>query len=91
MQLNNNRISVAVRQKQYEVTDHLRNVMITASEKKCAVAKSRDSITTYKPELPSTYDYYSFGMLMPGRYTNDNSISVSIQQIMYPVYSNLCC
>lgn len=61
-------------QKQYEVTDHLGNVMITASDKKYPIVDMSDSsILAYHAELPSTYDYYPFGMLMPGRYTQDTT------------------
>lgn len=71
-------------QKQYEVTDHLGNVMITASDKKYALAYDTDSIMYYKPELPATYDYYPFGMLMPGRYTQDTTTQcATISQTIY--------
>lgn len=74
-------------QKQYEETDHLGNVVITASDKKYPLADISDSlITAYHAELPSTYDYYPFGMLMPGRYTSDTSTQCATitQTVMVP-------
>jgi RHS repeat-associated protein len=61
--------------------------VITASDKKYALADISDSvITAYNAELPSTYDYYPFGMLMPGRYTSDTSTQCATitQTVMVP-------
>ena len=81
------RMQTILGQKQYEETDHLGNVVITASDKKYALADISDSvITAYNAELPSTYDYYPFGMLMPGRFTSDTSTQCATitQTVMVP-------
>jgi hypothetical protein len=66
--------------KQYEVTDHLGDVMTTISDKRTDVPRvwngttAGDSdILTYAPALPSVYDYYPYGMPMPGRTTQDTA------------------
>jgi RHS repeat-associated protein len=48
-------------QKQYELSNHLGNVLSVVSDMK---HKESD---VWKTELVSTNDYYAFGMLMPGR------------------------
>ena len=56
-------------QKQYELTNHLGNVLVTVSDKKLPV----DTTITpniaqyYLPEIISSQDYYPFGMIEPGR------------------------
>lgn len=61
--------------KQYELTNHLGNVMATLSDKRkgIKVGGGNDSIVSYRHALPAVYDYYPFGMLMPGRYMSDTS------------------
>ena len=61
--------------KQYELTNHLGNVMATVSDKRkgIKVGGGNDSIVSYRHALPAVYDYYPFGMLMPGRYMSDTS------------------
>ncbi len=61
-------------QKQYEVVDHLGDVLATLSD-----ARRPDDTTAgtiighYLTAIKSAYDYYPFGMYMPGRYTNDTA------------------
>ena len=56
-------------QKQYELVNHLGNVLITVSDKKIPV----DTISTdtlakyYLPNIITSQDYYPFGTLQPGR------------------------
>jgi hypothetical protein len=58
--------------RQYEVTNHLGNVQATISDLPYPKTID-DSITAYAPALAAAYDYYPFGMLMPGRFVSDES------------------
>ena len=62
-------------QKQYEVTDHLGNVLATVSDARESEARKLINdpytIVAYNPVLQSQSDYYPFGMLMPGRHMED--------------------
>lgn len=49
--------------KNYELNDHLGNVRVTISDTK----EPNPGLTTYNSQLTTSIDYYSFGMLMPGR------------------------
>ncbi len=67
-------------QKQYELTDHLGDVLATVSDKRVAdslagshTTGALDSIVTWKPIVVSATDYYPFGMQMPGRYMTDTA------------------
>jgi RHS repeat-associated protein len=60
-------------QRQYELTNHLGNVQATVSDNRVEVADGTDTIRKYKAMVASAYDYYPFGMLMPGRYVEDTS------------------
>ncbi|MCD6011792.1 MAG: hypothetical protein K0Q79_1654 [Flavipsychrobacter sp.] len=67
-------------QKQYEITDHLGDVLATVSDKRAAdsilgahVTGQIDTIINWKPVVASATDYYPFGMQMPGRYTSDTA------------------
>lgn len=60
--------------KQYELGNHLGNVLATVSDKRNEVVYgSTDSIGYFRPSLMAAYDYYPFGMLMPNRYISDTS------------------
>jgi RHS repeat-associated protein len=53
--------------KQYELTNHLGNVMATLTDKR--IAHSSDGGATvdyYLPDITTAQEYYSFGSLMPG-------------------------
>jgi RHS repeat-associated protein len=52
--------------KQYELTNHLGNVLATISDRKLP-AKDKDGILFYTADLISAQDYYPFGSPMPGR------------------------
>jgi RHS repeat-associated protein len=56
-------------QKEYELTNHLDNVLVTVTDKKIGVSSPSDSslIDHYEPDIVSAQDYYPFGMLQPGR------------------------
>ena len=56
--------------KQYELTNHLGNVLVTISDRKIAIPLSSDTtkIDRYKrADVITANDYYPFGMLMPQR------------------------
>jgi RHS repeat-associated protein len=62
-------------QKQYEATDHLGDVLATVSDSRSPnTTVTPATIAYYTPVLQSEYDYYPFGMLMPGRYTSDTTL-----------------
>ena len=51
-------------QKQYELTNHLGNVLATISDRKFGVALAGSSlIDHYEPDIVTAQDYYPFGML----------------------------
>jgi RHS repeat-associated protein len=61
-------------QKQYELTDHLGDVLATVSDaRQPDTPKIPLPIRFYMPVVQSASDYYPFGMLMPGRYTSDSA------------------
>src|SRR6187399_51077 len=55
--------------KQYELSNHLGNVLATISDKKIGVSLAADSslIDHYEADVRTAQDYYPFGMIMPGR------------------------
>jgi len=61
--------------KQYELTNHLGNVQATVTDYPVAVIKGTqgNTIGFRRPALATAYDYYPFGMLMPGRYVSDTT------------------
>lgn len=61
-------------QKQYELTDHLSNVLATISDaRNVADTTTPHAISSYVPVVQSAYDYYPFGMYMPSRHTEDTN------------------
>lgn len=61
-------------QKQYELTNHLGNVQATLSDYPSYHAVGTgDTVREHNPALVTAYDYYPFGMLMPGRGTDSLS------------------
>lgn len=78
-------------QKQYEVTNHLGNVLSTISDNRYERGiwttggngpVMGDSVKVYAPAVPTSYDYYPFGMLMPGRYLAADTITEKIKVMM---------
>jgi RHS repeat-associated protein len=53
--------------KQYELTNHLGNVMTTISDKHIPIDTGSTGVDYYLPEVITQQDYYSFGMLEPER------------------------
>ena len=54
--------------KQYELSNHLGNVLATISDRK--MPSTANGAITYRADLLSGQDYYAFGMQMPGRVVN---------------------
>jgi len=65
-------------QKQYELTNHLGNVMAVVSDKvtevKANPSSSLPGLAQKRAGLNAAYDYYPFGMIMPDRSVEDNSV-----------------
>jgi photosystem II stability/assembly factor-like uncharacterized protein len=53
-------------QKQYEMSNHLGNVLCTVSDRRSGILDGL-AIAAYESEILSASDYYPFGMQMPGR------------------------
>jgi RHS repeat-associated protein len=55
--------------KEYELTNHLGNVLTTVTDKKNGISSPTNSslIDHYEPDIISAQDYYPFGMLQPDR------------------------
>jgi RHS repeat-associated protein len=61
--------------KQYEISNHLGNVLTTFSDQRVFVANmSTTNPTALTPKLISAQDYYPFGMLMAGRSWNTDKV-----------------
>ena len=54
----------------FELTNHLGNVMSVVTDKKIAYLNSGN--VSFEPNIISYNDYYPFGSLLPGRYTGGN-------------------
>ena len=60
--------------KQFELSNHLGNVITTISDKKLPhVINGENNFDFYQPELLSVVDYYAFGVTMPGRTFNSTN------------------
>lgn len=65
--------------KQYELNNHLGNVLATISDKKIPYSSNGTTVSYYNAEFTNAFDYYSFGMIMPGRqYYIDSTINAII-------------
>jgi len=53
--------------KQYELSNHLGNVLVTVSDRKIVGENEGETVTKYRAEVLFASDYYPFGMQMPGR------------------------
>jgi RHS repeat-associated protein len=53
--------------KQFELTNHLGNVLETISDKRLQHTTNNTTIDYYNADVATAQDYYPFGMLMPGR------------------------
>jgi hypothetical protein len=66
--------------KQYELTNHLGNVLATITDRKIPVTTG--GTLTYKADLSSAQDYYAFGMEMPGRKFNPEKYNFGFNGMM---------
>jgi hypothetical protein len=65
--------------KVFEFSNHLGNVLMTASDRKLSVDQGSDGITDYYlPDVLSSQDYYAFGATMPGRNANPGLYRYSV-------------
>jgi RHS repeat-associated protein len=53
--------------KQYELTNHLGNVLATITDTRIAHSSNGTTLDYYLPDVTTAQDYYAFGGLMPGR------------------------
>lgn len=55
--------------KQYELTNHLGNVLATVSDRKTPVQSGTDptKVDHFDADVQNAFDYYAFGMVMPDR------------------------
>jgi len=86
-------------QKQYEITDHLGDVLATVSDKRAAdsvtgplILGGHVQVATWKPIVLNAYDYYPFGEYMPGRSFGDTTsqcitlTSTAMVPALYPIW-----
>ncbi|HSH65089.1 MAG TPA: RHS repeat-associated core domain-containing protein, partial [Bacteroidia bacterium] len=57
-------------EKEYELSNHLGNVLSTVSDKRIAISSGGVTTDAYQAILKSSRDYYAFGAQMPGRGKN---------------------
>jgi RHS repeat-associated protein len=60
-------------EKFFEWSNHLGNVLATVSDRKIAHSSNSSTIDYYEADIVSAQDYYPFGMIMPGRATNNGN------------------
>lgn len=53
--------------KEYELTNHLGNVLVTVNDKKLGHSSNDSTVDYYMPDIVTAQDYFPFGMLQPGR------------------------
>jgi hypothetical protein len=53
--------------KQYELSNHLGNVLVTVSDRKLQVSSNSTTVEYYTADVVTATDYYPGGMEMPGR------------------------
>jgi RHS repeat-associated protein len=52
--------------RRYEMNDHLSNVHTVVTDRRKRICED-EAFAHYEADIQSTYDYYAFGMMMPGR------------------------
>jgi RHS repeat-associated protein len=70
-----NKLTFTRGNKNYELSNHLGNVLVTVSDRKKAVMSTTNTnlVAYYQADLVTATDYYPFGMGMPGRTYSANS------------------
>jgi len=63
-------------EKQYELSNHLGNVLATVSDRKLQHSTNTTTIDYYLPDILTATDYYAYGAEMPKRTTSFDSIIV---------------
>jgi len=53
--------------KQYEISNHLGNVLVTLSDRKLVDTTSAGPAKSYRPDIASATGYYPYGSQLPGR------------------------
>ena len=53
--------------KEYELTNHLGNVLVTVTDKKLGHSSNNSTVDHYDADVVNAQDYYPFGTLQPGR------------------------
>jgi hypothetical protein len=72
--LNPNHYRHEIGRRQYEITNHLGNVLATVSDDRIPHDDNgNNTIDYYTPVVKSAQDYYPFGMQMPGRKINNDA------------------
>jgi RHS repeat-associated protein len=61
---------INIGEREYELSNHLGNVLATISDGKTGIQGSNGSIDYYEANVLTASDYYPFGMQMPGRTYN---------------------
>ena len=56
--------------KQYELSNHLGNVLVVVSDRKLPYTTNGTTVDYYTADITSANDYYAFGAQMPGRSFN---------------------
>ncbi|MEQ8908166.1 MAG: hypothetical protein RIC95_03160 [Vicingaceae bacterium] len=94
-QVSNNKFIRTLGQKQYELKDHLGNVVATVSDKKLHPQEtvvngnqSIDSTLGYQADLTSRFDYYPFGMEIKSRSGNFTDVDYTTTEAKL-IYSGL--
>lgn len=59
--------------KQYELSNHLGNVMVTLTDKRLQHTTNSTSVDYFQPDVKTAQDYYAFGGLQPDRSTSTSS------------------
>jgi RHS repeat-associated protein len=59
-------------EKEFELSNHLGNVLVTVSDRKNEIPDANDNIDYYTADVLSAQDFYPFGMTMPGRKTAES-------------------
>ena len=62
-----NQISYTSNFRNYELTNHLGNVLATIKDEKKQVSLNGTTVDYYEPIVITANDYYPFGMVMPNR------------------------
>jgi RHS repeat-associated protein len=74
-----NRYERMLGEKQYELSNHLGNVLATITDQKMPVNDGSGNVAYWEPKVVSYSDYYPFGMKMNGRFGSDEDYRFGFQ------------